>query len=117
MPPNAEPSLVSSLEAAVLVAAGLVAGFAAAVLAGAFVAAAAFTVLGLASAFVAAALDFAAGFGLETAEAAFAAGFVSDGALAINSPTPRWTRACDPSPHWRFVIITVFEKCPNPQFR
>ena len=59
----------------------------------AFVAAGAFTALGLASAFVAVALDFAAGFGLEAAEAAFAAGFVSDGALAINSPTPRWTRA------------------------
>jgi hypothetical protein len=41
-----------------------------------------------------AALDFAAGFGLEaTVAAAFAGVFVSDGGLAMCSPTPRLRRA------------------------
>jgi hypothetical protein len=47
---------------------------------------------GFAAAF-GAALDFAAGFGLEAAGAAFglAAALGLDGALAMNSPTPRFS--------------------------
>ncbi|WP_312063201.1 hypothetical protein, partial [Brevundimonas sp.] len=49
---------------------------------------------GFAAALGAAALDFAAGFGLEAAGAAFGVeDFDSDGALAMDTPTPRWTRA------------------------
>jgi hypothetical protein len=51
-----------------------------------FGAAAAF---GAAGFFAAVALDFAAGFGLEAAEAGFDAALDLDGALAMNSPTPR----------------------------
>jgi hypothetical protein len=65
-----------------------------------FVAGAALAAAGLGAAgfLTAVALDFAAGFGLEAAEAGFDAALDLDGALAMNSPTPRMCVRATPGP-------------------